>query len=80
MTRFFVTEANRISRLEEIAPRLDTAIARLDATIAELRADQKVQENRIRQMEWWYRIGVLALIALVFKEPLLSALRLVIRS
>ena len=70
----------RISRLEEIAPRLDTAIARLDATIAELRADQKVQENRIRQMEWWYRIGVLALIALVFKEPLLSALRLVIRS
>jgi hypothetical protein len=59
---------HRIARLEDIAPRLDAAIARLDATIAELRADQKGQENHIRQMKWWYRIGVLALIALVFKE------------
>lgn len=70
----------RLARLEEIAPRQDAMIQRLDQAITEIRADIKVHEMRLRWLERFFWIGVAALIANIFKEPLLALLSNVVGS
>lgn len=62
----------RLARLEDIVPRLD-------AMIVELRADVKAQEVRIRWLERFFWLGVVALLGLLFKSPLVDLLRILVQ-